>query len=97
MLSVKSEEGEKFQNAFWYWNNFSYYVICIVCMMAALTLLTLIGKDSKLFCTSLGMLSSGIEVSALIKKLTNWYRLSWACHSSGSTGLAGILSDYPRR
>jgi len=43
LSSKSSEEPEKFQNAFWYWDNFMYYVICIMCMIGLLTMLTIAG------------------------------------------------------
>jgi hypothetical protein len=61
--SKKETVAEKFEPAFWYWNKFSNYMLCIASMIGILAALTWAGQNNKVFIDTMGMMSSGIEVS----------------------------------
>ena len=61
--STLGEKADPFVESFWYWNKFSTYVLCLICIVATLSTTTALFNDNVLYAGVIGTLSSGIEVS----------------------------------
>ena len=59
--STNLKEEDKFVESFWYWSSFNSYLMTLLCMVVALTLLTFVFRDNSFFVWTLGILSSFIE------------------------------------
>ena len=59
--SADQEEADQFVQRFWYWRNYSSYLLSFLIMTLLLTALTYAFEDTKYFAGILGALSSFIE------------------------------------
>ena len=59
--SADQEEADQFVQRFWYWRNYSSYLLAFFVMTAVLWILTYMMSESKAFMVLLGVMSSFIE------------------------------------
>lgn len=79
------EEADQFVQSFWYWRDYSSYLLAFFVMTAILTVFTFICKDSKGYQIFLGVMSS------LIEALLGLPQLSLNYQKKSTHGLAFLL------
>ena len=67
--STMGQETDRFVESFWYWNKFSNYLICLLCIICSVSVLTTVLQNEPIYHMILGSASSGIEACLGIPQL----------------------------